>query len=234
MSFVQRWLKGSRVTRQFAVLGLGRFGGSLAVTLVDLGHEVLGIDLRPDPVQDFADRLTHVVQADTTDAGALRSLGLRNFDVAVVSIGALEPSILTTMMLKEIGVERVVAKATSEIHGRLLSRVGADRVVFPERDMGVRLAHNLTHGNLIDYLQIAPGYRIVEFVANDQFAGKTLLELNLRARLGITVLVIKHGEQIRVAPGPDDVIHPGDVLVAVGPDETLAQLEAGGQDAAGG
>lgn len=213
-------------SRQFAVIGLGRFGGSLALTLVEMGHEVLGVDLQAAVVQDFAERLTHVVQADATEEAALKSLGLRNFDVAVVSIGALEPSILTTMALKEFGVSRVVAKATSEVHGRLLSRVGADRVVFPERDMGVRLAHNLTHGHLIDYLQVAPGYRIVEVVANEGFVGKSLLELNLRARFGITILVIKRGEQIHVAPGPNDIIQANDVLVAIAPDETLTQFEA--------
>ncbi len=217
---------GRPVSRQFAVLGLGRFGSSVAQTLVELGHEVLGVDARDDLVQSLSAVLTHCVQADVTDEQALASLGLRNFDVVVVSIGALEPSILATLTAKELGVPYVVAKATSHVHGKLLQRVGADRVVFPERDMGVRVARHLVHGHLIDYLELAPGYRIVEVKANGPLVGHTLAELDLRARFGINILVIKRGEQIIMSPGAQDVIQEGDVLVAIAPDEALAQFEA--------
>ncbi|HEY8486933.1 MAG TPA: TrkA family potassium uptake protein [Limnochordales bacterium] len=214
-----------RRTRQFAVIGLGRFGTSVAVTLYRLGHEVLAVDRSEQRVQEVAAEVTHAVQADGTDEAAMRSLGLRNVDVVVVGIGDVESSILCTSLAKSMGVPHVVAKATSELHGRVLERVGADRVIYPERDMGVRVAHNLVSGNLIDYIELAPGYSIVEVVAREPFAGRNLRELDLRAKYGIHVLALRRGDQIVVAPGGDAVIQPGDILVAMGEDERLEELE---------
>ena len=212
--------------RQFAVVGLGRFGASVAATLRKLGQEVLAVDSSEERVQELAPLVTHAVQADATDENAMRSLGIRNFDVAVVAIGEIEASILATSVLKSLGVPYVVAKALSDLHGRVLERVGADRVVYPERDMGVRVAHNLLSGNLIDYIELAPGYSIIEVTAKEQFVGRTLGELDFRARYGIQVLALRRGSQVVVAPGADATIEAGDVLVAMGEDERLEELEA--------
>ncbi|HET7559679.1 MAG TPA: TrkA family potassium uptake protein [Limnochordia bacterium] len=218
--------RGKSQARQFAVLGLGRFGSSLARSLEGMGHEVLGIDAREPVVQELSEELTHVVQADVTDEATLKALGLRNFDVCVVAIADLQPSILATMALKEFGCPYVVAKAVGESHGRLLERVGADRVVFPERDVAVRLAHNLVNGNVIDYLQLAPGYHVLEIKATESMIGHTLGELGLRARYGIHVLLIKRGEKVLPAPGANDAVSAGDLLLVMAPEEALDALQS--------
>ena len=150
---------------EFLVCGLGRFGGALARELVDLGHEVLGVDADAKPVQDHAAILTHVVQADTTDPDAMQQIGAAEFKTAIVAIGTdMEASILTAALLVELGISRIVAKAITTPHGKILERVGAHRVVFPERDMGVRVAHTVT-GRTIDYIQLDPGFALVETTA---------------------------------------------------------------------
>ncbi|MEW6045791.1 MAG: TrkA family potassium uptake protein [Bacillota bacterium] len=215
-----------RRARQFAVIGLGAFGSSVAATLYKLGQEVLAIDASEAQVQEMAPFVTHAVQADATDEQAMKALGIRNFDVAVVAIGDIESSILATSVVKGLGVPYVVARAFSELHGRVLERVGADRVVYPERDMGVRVAHNLLSGNLIDYVELMPGYRIVEVVAKEPFVGRTLKTLDFRAKYGINILAIRRGSEVIAAPGADTVIERNDVLVAMGEDERLEELEA--------
>ncbi|WP_324717983.1 TrkA family potassium uptake protein [Carboxydochorda subterranea] len=215
-----------RRTRQFAVIGLGRFGSSVASTLYKQGQEVLAIDNVEDRVQEMAPHVTHAVQADATDEQAMRAIGIRNFDVVIVAIGEIEASILATSVVKGLGVRYVVAKALSDLHGRVLERVGADRVVYPERDMGVRVAHNLLSGNIIDYIELMPGYSIVEVTAKEGFIGRTLRELDFRAKYGITVLAIRRGTEVIVAPNPDTTIEKEDVLVAMGEDERLEELEA--------
>lgn len=218
--------------RQFVVIGLGRFGSSVVKTLASMGYEVLAVDVDEERVSAMATQATHAVQADGTDESAMRAIGVRNFDVAVVSIGDLQASILTTVILRELGLKQVVAKAVSELHGKVLERVGADRVIYPERDMGMRVAHNLVYGNLIDYLELAPGVSIVEVVAKRRFVGRSLRELNLRARYRINVLAIRRADGINLAPGADDVIEEGDILVALGRDEDLEALETQGDDEA--
>jgi len=213
-------------TKQIVVVGLGRFGASVARALKNMGHEVLGVDRDQDVVDHFAAELTHTVVCESTDEEALRALGLRNFDVGVVAIGNdVEASILTTVLLKEMGVPLVVAKAMSELHGRTLEKVGADRVVYPERDMGARLAHSLLTGSEIDYIELSTEYTIMELEAPPQLTGKTLRETNLRARFGISVLALKSGERINVAPLATDEIRPGDNLVLLGSNEGVRQLE---------
>ncbi len=217
--------KRSRRTKLFAVIGLGRFGSSLARTLYSMGYEVLAVDLNEDRVQEMAKFVTHSVQADGTDENAMRSMGIRNVDVAIVSIGILQPSILTTVIMKELSVKYIVAKAVSEVHGKVLEKLGADRVVYPERDMGNRLAHNLMSGNLIDYIELAPNYAIVEVIAKEAFTGKTLKEIDLRAKYGINVIAVKRGNKIDVVPGADFIIKSKDILVAMGADDKLEQIE---------
>jgi trk system potassium uptake protein TrkA len=213
--------------RQYVVIGLGRFGTSVAQTLYQMGCEVLAIDSDEEKVQAMASIVTHAVQADATDESAMRALGLRNFDVAIISIGDIQASILATLVLKEMGINRLVAKALSELHGRVLEKIGADKVIYPERDMGMRVAHNLVSGSIVDYVELAPGYSIIEVLAQGEFTGRTLKELDLRARFGVSIMAIKRGSQVIVAPGADDYIQPGDKLIAMGRDEMLELLEQG-------
>ncbi|MGC7870830.1 potassium channel family protein [Desulfosporosinus sp. SYSU MS00001] len=211
--------------KQFVVIGLGRFGRSVAQTLSDLGHDVLAIDRNEHAVQLIMHNVTHAVQADAREEETLRALGVRNFDVAVVAIGDdLEANILITLMLKEMGII-VVTKAQSTQHGKVLERIGADKVIYPERDMGIRLAHNLIATNVLDFIELSPDYSIFETKASASFVNKTLGELDLRKNYGITVMAIKKKEdQIVVAPGAKAVIEDKDILVFVGNKKSLTKL----------
>lgn len=212
--------------KQFAVIGCGRFGSSVARTLYGLGYDVLAIDENEDVIQNISDFVTHAVQADATDEASIKSLGIRNFDVAVITIGSdIQSSILITLIVKELGVKYVVAKAQNELHAKVLYKIGADRVVFPERDMGVRVAHNLVSSNILDYIELAPDYSIVEIAALRDWEGKTLSELNMRARYGINVMAIKHGTEINISPNALDVIRKDDVLVVIGHNDDVQKLE---------
>jgi trk system potassium uptake protein TrkA len=212
--------------RQFAVIGLGRFGSSVATTLHEMGYEVLAVDSNEELVQKMADHVTQAVQADARDEDALKALGIRNFDVVVVAIGSdIQASILITLMLKEMGVKQVIAKTLSEMHSKVLQKIGADKVVFPERDMGARLAHSLGSTNVLDYIELSPKYSIVEVVVPVWFVGKTLSQAEFRARHGVNVVAIRRGKEIIVSPGADCVLVAGDILVAVGANENLRLLE---------
>lgn len=214
------------VKRQFAVIGLGRFGSSVARTLFSMGYDVLALDISEERVQDLAKDVTHVVQGDAREEETLRAVGIRNFDVVVVAIGQdIQSSILITVLLKELGVKCVVAKAQNELHAKVLYKVGADKVVFPERDMGARLARNMVSANVLDYIQLSPDYSIAEIATYESWEGKSLRELNLRARFGINVLAIKRNKRLLVAPGADDLIEKGDILVVVGMNENIDRLE---------
>ncbi len=213
--------------RQFAVIGLGRFGKSVAETLTEMGKEVIAVDSNEDSVLHMGNLITHAVQADATDEDALKAIGIKNVECAVVSIGQdIQASILATLILKGLGIKYVVAKAQNELHGRVLEKVGADRIVFPERDMGVRVARNIVASNILDYLEVSPDYSILEFVASPQIVGKTLGELNLRAKFGISIIAIRHDDDdINLSPGADDIINEGDYLVAMGKKKQLDKLQ---------
>lgn len=212
--------------KQFVVIGLGRFGSSIAQTLYSLGNEVLAIDTDEETVQSISNSVTHAVQADATDEATLRSLGIRNFDVAVVTIGSdIQSSIMITLLCKELGVKYVIAKAHNEMHAKVLYKIGADRVVFPERDMGVRVAHNLCSSNILDYIELSPDYSIMEIEAIREWEGKSLRELSMRSRYGINVMAIKRNNDINISPTAEDVIKHGDVLVVIGGTEELKVLE---------
>lgn len=212
--------------KEYAVIGCGRFGTSVAKTLYSLGHNVLAIDKDIEIVQEISDSVTHAVQIDGIDENALKSLGLSNFDVVIVSIGAdIQASILATLVLKEIGVKKVISKAQSDIHGKLLYKVGANKVIFPERDMGVRVAHSLVSSNILDHIELAPDYSIVEIAALKEWEGKTIKELKLRTRYGINVLAIRHDNDINISPYADDMINPGDVVIVIGSNNDLTKLE---------
>jgi len=212
--------------KQFVAIGCGRFGSSVALKLMELGYEVMVVDKSEETIQNIADKVTYAVQADATDENTIKSLGIRNFDVAVISIGAdIQSSILVTLMAKELGVKFVVAKAQNELHGKVLYKIGADRVVFPEREMGIRIAKNLVSDNILDYIELAPDYSIMEVVALPEWLGKSLKEINMRSSYGINVMAIKHGMDINIAVGPDDQIKEGDVLVVIGHNEDLKKIE---------
>lgn len=212
--------------KQFIVVGLGRFGLSVAKTLAENDYNVLAIDSNGERVQEIANEVTHAVEADATDEEALRTLGVRNFDVAVISIGDnIHANILSTLILKELGVPYVVVKAQDALHGKVLSKVGADRVVYPERDMGVRIAHNLISSNVLDYIEFAPDYSVIEIIATSNMLGNTLAELELRSRFNINVMAIKRGEELNITPGANDKILEGDVLVVMGKNNDLDKLK---------
>ncbi|GAE03582.1 TrkA family potassium uptake protein [Clostridium botulinum B str. Osaka05] len=212
--------------KQFVVIGLGRFGTSVAKTLYTLGNDVLAIDSSEDIVQSISDSVTHSVQIDATDENSLRALGIRNFDVAVITIGSdIQASTMATLLVKEMGVKYIIAKANTEIHAKVLYKIGADRVVFPERDMGVRVAHNLVSTNILDYIELSPNYSIAEIVTPKPWHGKTLNELNIRANYGINVVALKRGEEINVSPVAEDTIDSGDIIVAIGSEEDLTKVE---------
>jgi trk system potassium uptake protein len=211
--------------KQVAVIGLGRFGSSVARTLAESGCEVLAVDVDEVRVKAIADEVTDAVRANALEEEALRALGLRNFEVVVVAIGhEVEASILVTVLLKEMGISKVVAKAQDELHGRVLQKVGADMVVFPERDMGVRLAHTLISRNVIDEIQLSTDYSILEMVAPHRFLGRSLKELELRQRFGLTILAIRREDRIIVSPDAEQTLEEGDILVALGQPEKLEGL----------
>ncbi|WP_438434199.1 potassium channel family protein [Gorillibacterium sp. sgz500922] len=213
--------------KQFAVIGLGRFGASLARELFQLDYEVLGIDRDEERVNDMSPYLTHAVVADAIDEGTLRSLGLRNFDCGVVAIGSdVQASIMTAILLKDIGVKTVVAKAVSKIHGKVLDKIGVDRVVFPERDMGIRVAHQLGTPNLLDYIELSKEYTIAELAATPEIAGQTLREINPRARFGVSVVALfNRSGRVVIAPEAEERVELEDVLVVIGTNEQIERFE---------
>lgn len=213
--------------KQFVVIGLGRFGTSVANTLYSLGNEVLAIDSNEDIVQSISDSVTHSVQLDATDENSLKALGIRNFDVAVITIGSnIQASTMVTLIVKELGVKYIIAKANSELHAKVLYKIGADRVVLPERDMGVRVAHNLVSSNILDYIELSRNYSIAEIAIPKKWYNKTLNELSIRANYGINVVALKRGEEINVSPVAEDIVEEGDILVAIGSEEDLSKVES--------
>jgi len=211
--------------KQYAIIGMGRFGSSIANKLYEAGNEVLGIDMNEDRIDESKEFVTSAVIADTTEESALREIGIRNFDVVVVAIGNdIQASILTTLILKELGVNYIVAKALNRHHGNVLEKVGADKVVYPERDMGERVAHNLMSPNVLNYIEVSKNYSIEEIQIPSPMAGKNLRELDIRARYNLSVIAIKSGGEISVNPSPDQVINENDVLLMIGENARLKQF----------
>ncbi|EJT6163919.1 TPA: potassium channel family protein [Clostridium perfringens] len=213
-------------SKQFVIIGLGRFGASVAKTLYALGHDVLAIDSNEDLVQEISDSVTHAVQMDATDENALRTLGLRNFDVAVVTIGAnIQASVMATLLVKDMGIKYIIAKGNSDLHAKVLYKIGADRVILPEKDMGVRVAHNLVSSSILDYIELSPDYSIIEIESPKEWYGKSMKELSLRSKYGINVMAIKKNNEVNISPDADDVINKDDIVVAIGSAEDLTKLE---------
>lgn len=212
--------------KQFAVIGLGRFGFSISRTLAQMGYEVLAIDVNEDRVNDIIEDVTYAVQMDAMDEQALKSMGIRNFDVVIVAVGHdMQASILITVMLKEMGVKKVVAKARTDLQGKVLQKVGADLVVFPERDMAVRVAHALVSHNILDQINLSPDYSIVELVVPRVFVGKSLQETDLRRKFGVSVLAIRRGHDVIISPGAKQHLEEDDILVIIGRNDRLKDFE---------
>ncbi|AZK46213.1 potassium channel family protein [Paenibacillus lentus] len=212
--------------KQYAVIGMGRFGLSVASALSGMGFDVLAIDSNEQRTQEVSNIVTHAVSADSTDEEALRALGIRNFDVVVVAIGEnIQASILTTLIIKDLGGPLIIVKAQNELHGKVLNKIGADKVIYPERDMGLRVAHHLTSPNILDYIELSDEYSIVDLQITKAMVGKNLKELDIRAKFGCNVMAIKTGAKMNISPAAHDRLAEGDILVIVGEKNDLTKLE---------
>lgn len=212
--------------KTYLVIGLGRFGSALARQLCKLGAEVLAMDVRSDLVQQVANEVTHAVVGDAQDKEVLRSLGARNFDCAIIAIGDnLGASVLVTMNLKELGIPYIVCKAHDETHRRVLVKLGVDRVVIPEQEHAQRLARSLHSHNVLDYIELSEEYGILEVPSPRPWLGKSLKELNVRAKLGVNIIAVESGSKTNVAPGADYRIQEGDTLVVLGDNFALEAVQ---------
>ena len=211
--------------KSFVVIGLGRFGTRLAKKLYAMDCEVLAVDIDNEKVQQIADDVTQAVSGDARDKDVLRALGVRNCDCAIVCIASdLSSSIFITMTLKELDVPYIVAKAQGVMHQRILEKLGANNVVIPEQEMADRLAHKLVAPNILDYIEISDDYSLVEEQAPEAWVNKSIKDLSVRSRLGISIIAVKNGKNINIAPGADYIVKHGDILVIVGKYEALAKL----------
>ncbi|MEE0109936.1 MAG: TrkA family potassium uptake protein [Oscillospiraceae bacterium] len=212
--------------KSYIVIGLGRFGQTLARQLCMLGAEVLALDVRNDLVQQVAEDVTHAVVGDAQDKEVLRALGVRNFDCAIIAIGSdLAASVLTTMNLKELGVPYIICKAHDETHRRVLEKLGVDRVIIPEQENAQRLARSLNSHNVLDYIELSEDYGILEVPAPKAWVGKTLRELNVRAKLGVNIIAVENGKSTNVSPSADYQIQAGDVMVVLGDNYSLEAVQ---------
>lgn len=211
---------------QFAVIGLGRFGSSLAKEFVNQGHEVLGIDKNDAIVNELSDVLTHTAAADALDEDVLKSLGIRNFDCVIVAIGDnIQANVMAAILLKELGVKMVVAKALTEQHGRVLEKIGVDRVIYPERDMAIRVVNQLISPNLLDYIELSKNYTIAEIAVPAKIAGLSLRELNSRAKYGCSIVALYRQGGVIIAPVAGDVLKEKDVMVVIGTNQQVDRFE---------
>ncbi|MFP4101967.1 potassium channel family protein [Coleofasciculus sp.] len=226
-SSVGFWRNLHRESKQFAVIGLGRFGRGVCSSLHHMGHEVLGTDINEKLVsQVLTDQIAaHAIQLDSTDPKALKEAGIFEFDTVIIAIGNyLQESIITTLNIKEAGVKYVVAKASSEVHGKLLERVGADRVVYPEYEAGCALARSLTQPSILDRFELDPNHSIVEISVPEEFNGKTVMELQLRNRYGLNLLAVGQDDQFEINPVPTTRLFKGFVMVVIGSNRDIERL----------
>ena len=212
--------------KSYVVVGLGRFGSEAAKRLCELGGEVLAIDCRSELVQHISSFVTQAVVGDARDKGVLKALGVENFDCAIVAIGdSLGDSVLATMNLKELGVPYVVCKAYDDTHRQVLLKLGANKVVIPEQEQANRLARSLSSANVLDYIELSDAYGIMEVPAPTSWIGKSLKDLNVRAKLGVNIIAIKQGDNINVSPGADYEIMPGDIMEIIGDTDALTAVQ---------
>jgi len=210
--------------KQVAIIGLGRFGMSLARSLTGIGYEVLAIDMNDARIQGVATQITHAVHADSTDPAVLKELGVKNFDIVVVAIGSdIQSSVLIAVTLKEMGIPYLIAKANSKAHGEILRKIGVDKVVFPEEDAGIRLAHEIRMREISDYMPVTDNYGIAKVEVKDVLAGQSLVELGVgpKGKEGIALLFIQRGNEVIISPALTEVAQIGDILVISGSDDHL-------------
>jgi len=214
------------MSKQFIVIGLGRFGRSVASALSETGNDVLCVDTSKELVDNMAPYVTHAVQANATDEKVLQALGIKDFDVAVVAIGGdIQASIMTTLLCKEMGVPRVLVKAQSDVHAKVLEKLGADKIVFPERDMGRKVAHNLVSSNILDHIEVSEDYSLMELDTIHKWVGKTLIELDFRQKYNLNIIAIKNDiGDINVNPSPKAVIEQDDNLLVIGKNEDIKKM----------
>ncbi|MGN1084260.1 MAG: potassium channel family protein [Lachnospiraceae bacterium] len=214
-----------KAKKEFVVFGLGRFGRSVATALADGGCQVMAVDNDGEKVKEIADSVTYAVTCDVTDAEALASLGVGNFDGAIVAIGEdIEASVLVTILAKECGISYVLAKAQNELHAKILRKVGADLVVFPEKETGIRIANNLMEGNLLDAIELSSTFSLVEITTPADWVGKNLIELNLRAKRRLNVIGIRRNGKLNINPDAAEPLRDADILVMIGKNEELNKL----------
>lgn len=212
--------------KQYAVFGLGSFGMSVAVTLQNLGCEVVVVDNHMERIQEIADSVSYAMRADIEDPEVIRSLGTRNLDGVIVAVSEdMEASVMATIISKELGVPYVLAKAKNEMHAKILRKIGADAVIFPERETGERIARNLVSANFADWITLSPEYSIIEIAVPTQWIGRTLMQLDVRRSHDVSVVGITIGEKVEVNPDPDKPLKEGQVLILVGANKALQELQ---------
>jgi len=220
--------KAKQHRKEFVVFGLGKFGLSVAKALADNGCQVMAVDSDQSKVEEIAEDVTYAVCADVTDADAVHSLGIGNFDGVIVAIGEnLEAAVLVTIIAKEMGIPYVLAKATTELQAKVLKKVGADKIIFPEKETGIRIANNLISDNFFDAIELSAKYSMMDLTIPEDWVGKTLRELNLRATKKINVIGIKREEEFEITPDPDMPLTEDDMLVIIGRNQTLSKLVGG-------
>ena len=212
--------------KSFIVIGLGRFGTETALSLCRQGCEVLAVDSSNELIQQVSDQVTQAVVADARDKDVLRALDAKSFDCGIVAIGgSLADSVLATMNLKELGVPYIVCKAHDETHSQVLKKLGADKVVIPEKENANRLAKSLSSANVLDYIELSEDYGIIDIPMPESWDGKSLIELNVRAKLGVNILAVKNGSDITVSPAADFRLSKGNVLVVLGDNAALKAIQ---------
>ena len=212
-------------TKQYLVVGMGRFGTSVAKSLCEQGHEVLAIDGHKEAVDDIAPFVTEAVQLDVTDEAALTSLDVASFDAAIVSIGTdTRASILVCVLLKELGVPYLIAKANDDLHAKVLTKIGVDRVVFPERDMGARLARSIVSPSVLELMNLSDDYQIMEIMLPENWEGKSLKTLDVRRKYGVNILAVNRNDLFMVSPAPDMPLEKDDTLLVLGKQQDVEEL----------
>ena len=212
--------------KSFVVIGLGRFGTAVAEELYALGHEVLAIDREEGCAQRVSEIVTHTIIADAKDESVLQSIGVRNFDGVIICMTDIEDSVMIALTLKDMGAKYIIAKSKSKQHSRMLELIGVDRIVFPEQDMGVRLAQTISSRRALDFIELSPDYAIVELPLPNVWQDKTLAEIGVRKQFGINVLAVRRGEkEIQVSPQAEFLLKHGDVLFVVGKNQNIRKLE---------
>lgn len=212
--------------KQFLVAGLGLFGTSVALTLQDMGYDVLGVDNDESVVQNLSTSLSYVVCADAADEKTLKNLAVDDVDVAVVAVGKLESNMMCTLLLKEMGVPVVVAKALNDLHGTMLQKIGADKIIYAEKDMGKRVAHNLISGSIVDYIELSSEISVMSLQLPDELVGKNLIQADLRRKYNVNVVAIKRNGQTIVTPNACEVLQSDDEIIIIGTHEGAKKMGA--------